>query len=146
MNEQNPFPEIHPMGERSLVSTTGTENTLLAETFSGRIHVGWDPDSPVTPMGQLAFFIDFLKTAELFAPWVDESPLSYASNNAPKPGDVLGTLLLSVLAGHHRYAHMAALRCDGVNPALLGMNRNAVYGNGSISGDVMKCYWTIRGF
>jgi len=74
-------------------------------------------------MGQLAFFIDFLKTAELFLPWVEECPLSYASNNAPKPGDVLGTLLLSVLAGHHRYAHIATLRCDGVNPALLGMDK-----------------------
>jgi hypothetical protein len=28
---------------------------------------------------------------------------------------VLGTLLLSVLAGHQRYAHITALRCDPVN-------------------------------
>jgi len=28
---------------------------------------------------------------------------------------------LSVLAGHSRYAHMTALRCDPVNPPLLGM-------------------------
>jgi hypothetical protein len=32
--------------------------------------------------------------------------------------------MLSVLAGHWRYAHMTALRCDPVNPALLGMNLN----------------------
>jgi hypothetical protein len=76
-------------------------------------------------MGQLAFFIDFLKTAEVFSPWVEDCPLDYASNNAPKPVDVLGTLLLSVLAGHRRYAHIATLRCDTVNPALLGMDKVA---------------------
>ncbi len=33
----------------------------------------------------------------------------------------MGTVLLSVLAGHRRYAHITALRCDPVNPPLLGM-------------------------
>jgi hypothetical protein len=28
----------------------------------------------------------------------------------------LGTVLLSVLAGHWRYAHITTLRCDPVNP------------------------------
>jgi hypothetical protein len=37
------------------------------------------------------------------------------------PFHVLGTVLLSVLAGHCRYAHMTTLRCDPVNPPLLGM-------------------------
>ena len=39
--------------------------------------------------------------------------------------DVLGTLLLSILAGQSRYAHITALRGDGVNPALLGMGKVA---------------------
>ena len=30
----------------------------------------WDPQAAVTPLGQLPFFIEFLKTANLFAPWV----------------------------------------------------------------------------
>jgi len=30
--------------------------------------------------------------------------------------------VLSVLAGHWRYAHISAIRADGVNPGLLGMN------------------------
>jgi hypothetical protein len=38
---------------------------------------------------------------------------------------VLGTLLLSVLAGHRRYAHVTALRCDAVNPPLL-LERNDI--------------------
>jgi hypothetical protein len=40
-------------------------------------------------------------------------------------GDVLGTILLSVLAGHWRYAHISAWRGDGVNPGLLGMRKVA---------------------
>ncbi|MFO1205502.1 MAG: hypothetical protein U1E63_07220 [Burkholderiales bacterium] len=34
---------------------------------------------------------------------------------------MLGTLFLSVLAGHWRYAHIAALRADAVSAELLGM-------------------------
>ena len=45
------------------------------------------------------------------------------SPNAPTKRDILGTLLLSVLAGHRRYAHITALRCDPVNPPLLGMKK-----------------------
>ena len=61
--------------------------SAIADTFAGRVHVEWDAVAPVTPFGQLAFFIE---------------------------PDLLGTVLLSVLAGgsalcaHHR----AALRSD----------------------------------
>src|SRR5437667_3859247 len=47
------------------------------------------------------------------------------SGNAPEKRDVLGTILLSVLCGHWRYAHINALRGDGINPELLGMTRVA---------------------
>jgi hypothetical protein len=99
------------------------ESLLAVETFGGRIHVEWDPQAAVTPLGQLTFFIDFLKTAELFEPWVEDCPLHYVSPNAPSKRDVLGTTLLSVLSGHKRYAHITALRSDGVNPPLLGMSK-----------------------
>jgi hypothetical protein len=36
---------------------------------------------------------------------------------------VLGTVLLSVLAGHWRYVHITSVRCDPANPSLLGMNK-----------------------
>jgi len=96
---------------------------LAVDTFGGRIHVEWDPQAAVTPMGQLTFFVDFLKTAELFDPWVEECPLRYASPNAPSKRDVLGTVFLSILAGHKRYAHITSIRSDTVNPPLLGMSR-----------------------
>jgi hypothetical protein len=71
----------------------------------------------------LPFFIDFLKQADLFDPWVADCPLYLSSPNAPRKRDLLGTVMLSVLAGHRRYAHVAALRCDPVNPPLLGMSK-----------------------
>jgi hypothetical protein len=73
----------------------------------------------------MAFFIEFLKTSGLFDKWVEECPLTYTSRNAPQKRDVLGTILLSVVAGHWRYAHISALRGDGVNPGLLGMSKVA---------------------
>lgn len=101
-----------------------TKNTRLAvETFNGRVHVEWNPQAAVTPLGQLPFFIEFLKMGDLFDPWVEECPLPFISPNAPTKRDVLGTLLLSVLAGHTRYSHATTIRCDGVNPGLLGMNK-----------------------
>jgi len=49
--------------------------------------------------------------------------LRYDSPNAPRKADILGTILLSVLAGHKRYAHVTTIRSDGVLPGLLGMKR-----------------------
>jgi len=80
-------------------------------------------EAALTPLGQLPFFIDFLKAAGLFDAFVADCPLRYTSPNAPKKRDVLGTAMLSMLSGHKRYAHIAALRCDSVLPELLGMNK-----------------------
>jgi hypothetical protein len=74
-------------------------------------------------MGQLAFFIEYLKKGELFEGWVAGCPLHLTSPNAPAKRGVLGTVLLSVLAGHWRYAHITALRGNGVNAPLLGTKK-----------------------
>ena len=110
---------VHPAGEQPRVEPW----SAIADTFAGRIHVEWDQQAPVTPFGQLPFFIDFLKQGGLFDRWVDDCPLSLTRPNAPKKRDLLGTVMLSVLAGHCRYAHVTALRCDPVNPPLLGMRK-----------------------
>jgi hypothetical protein len=99
------------------------DSNLAVDTFGGRVHVEWDPQSAVTPLGQLPFFIEFLKLGNLLDPWIDDCPLDLVSPNAPSKRDVLGTLLLSILAGHRRYAHVTTIRCDNVNPTLLGMNK-----------------------
>ena len=111
---------LHPEGEQELMVVGGPNQTSTLDTFGGTIHVKWDETAAVTPFGQLAFFIEFLKTACLWDRWVEECPVTYESPNAPGKADVLGTILLSVLAGHRRYAHITALRFDGVNPNCWG--------------------------
>ena len=121
-----PIP-VHPKGELSNAheeQNLSTENVRFpVDTFGGRVHVEWNPQAAVTPLGQLPFFIEFLKLGGVFDAWVEECPLALHSPNAPSNRDILGTLLLSVLAGHTRYAHITALRCDGVNPDLFGIRR-----------------------
>jgi len=112
---------VHPAGEQPGVEPW----SAIADTFAGRVHVEWDAEAPVTPLGQLAFFIDYLKQAGLFEAWVADCPLWLSSPNAPSKRDLLGTVVLSVLAGHWRYAHITSLRCDPVNPSLLGMRKVA---------------------
>jgi Transposase DDE domain group 1 len=109
----------HPQGEQPKVEV----RSAIADTFAGRVHVEWDSAAAVTRFGQLPFFIDYLKQAGLFDAWVADCPLSFTSPNAPQKRDLLGTVMLSLLAGHRRYAHITALRCDPVNPPLLGMRK-----------------------
>ena len=72
--------EAHPKGE--LVKSDGERIAL--DTFGGRLHVEWDQNAEVSSMGLLPYFADFLKTANLFDPWVESCPLKYTSGNAPK--------------------------------------------------------------
>ena len=113
----------HPAGEQPAVEDNGPPQGLSLDSFAGPVQIQWDTESALTPLGQLPFLIDFLKASGLFDAFVADCPLHYTSPNAPKKRDVLGTAMLSMLSGHKRYAHIAALRCDGVVPELLGMNR-----------------------
>ena len=92
-------PAVHPAGEQPTVESA-VEGPVTAETFAGRVHLEWEPAASVTTMGQLAFFIEYLKQAGLFDGFVADCPLHYRSPNAPAKRDVLGTVLLSILAGH----------------------------------------------
>jgi Transposase DDE domain group 1 len=97
--------------------------SFSVETPGGRIQIRWDCQASATPNAQLAFFAEFLATAGVYESWVDSCPLIYSSGNASQKRDVLGTWFLSILAGHHRYAHITGLRGDGVSPKLLGMSK-----------------------
>ena len=101
-----PVISTHQKGECSTTieaANTCPENTKLSvDTFGGRVLINWDSQSAVTPLGQLPFFIEFLKLGDLFISWVKDCPLCSTSPNAPSKKDVLGTLLLSILAGHRR--------------------------------------------
>jgi hypothetical protein len=113
----------HPAGEQPLVEVAPPPAAVMVESWAGPVHVEWDVTAPLTPFGQLPFFIQFLKASGLFDAYVADCPLVYTSPNAPSKRDVLGTILLSVLAGHKRYAHITALRADNVLRELLAMTR-----------------------
>lgn len=114
------------MGESKLKRLRAGETLLSCagvQTPGGKVQVRWEASSAATPMGQLAYFIEFLGLTGLWSRWQENCPLAYASPNAPSKADVLGTWMLSVLSGHRRYSHVTTIRCDGVNPGLLGMNK-----------------------
>ena len=117
----------HPQGEleNPTIGTVDRPLTgpLIVDTEGGRYQVEWNDEAPLTPMGQLVFFAQFLKANGLFTRLCADAPFDYKSNNAPDVTDVLGTLLLSIAVGHYRYAHMTAMRFDKVTPALFGMSK-----------------------
>ncbi len=127
---------VHPKGEGENGELVPVSGPVAVDTFAGRIHVEWDPQAAVTPLGQLPFFTEFLKVSGLFDPWVEECPLEFTSPNAPNKRDVLGTAVLSILSGHRRYAHISGLRGDGINPKLLGMSK--VVSEDSVRGSFAK--------
>jgi len=94
---------------------------MVAQTMGGRMHVRWDESAQATPHGQIVFFAEFLATAGVFDRWVDACPLRYSSPNASSARDVLGTLMLGILAGSKRYAHIAGIRGDAVAAQALGL-------------------------
>ena len=98
-------------------------NAFIIGAYYSNIQGRIAPPGLVNSFGQLPFFIDYLKQAGLFGRWVDDCPVLLTSPNAPRKRDLLGTVLLSVLAGHRRCAHVTALRRDPVNPPLLGMRK-----------------------
>ena len=85
------------MGEAKRRALARRNESIGLDTYAGKIHVEWDPQAAVTPLGQLPFFIEFLKVSGLFDAFVDECPLQYSSPNAPDKRSVLGTLMLSFL-------------------------------------------------
>ena len=114
------------MGEakgHGLSRQTQALRAMAVDTPGGRIHVQWDHTASATPNAQLTFFAEFLATTGVYDGWVNSCPLSYTSPNAPSKRDVLGTLLLAILAGHKRYAHITGLRGDAVSPQILGMHK-----------------------
>ena len=117
------MPTLHRAGEQLPVEAPAPSGAQTLDTFAGPVKVEWDTSSPLTPLGQLVYFAEFLKVSGRLDATVGDCPLAYTSPNAPKVRDVIGTWMLSVLAGHKRYAHVTALRCDHVLPELLGLTR-----------------------
>ncbi len=122
MSENSAVKSVHLSGEAAKEGLT-VPGPSAVDTFGGKVFVRWDPDARVTGFGPAAYFIEFLKANGLWERWVQDCPLHYTSPNAPAKEDILGTVMLSVVAGHKRYAHITTVRSDSVLPQLLGMQR-----------------------
>ena len=57
------------MGGPLRVEEAGAERSLAVDGFSGRVHVEWDAEAAVTPLGQLAFFVAFVKQGVCLTRW-----------------------------------------------------------------------------
>jgi len=93
------------------------------DTPGGRFYAEWETRAPVTREGQLMFFFQFLQAGGRWSGLLADCPLSYEGNRGSGSRNVMGTLLLSVLCGQWRYAHINSVRGDQVNAALLGMDK-----------------------
>ena len=98
-----------------------SEDAMVVDTMGGRMHMRWDESAQAAPHGQIVFFAEFLATAGVFDRWVQACPLHYSSPNASRARDVLGTLMLGILVGSKRYAHIAGIRGDAVAAKALGL-------------------------
>lgn len=114
--------EINPLGEGSQSAESEATSWPL-NTPGGRFYAEWDDGAPVSREGQLIFFFQFLETGARWSEFLKECPLYYTGNRGSGALNVMGTVLLSVLCGHWRFAHINAVRGDGVNPGLLGMSK-----------------------
>ncbi len=89
-------------GGESIFSAEKVSEAVAVDTVGRRFHVEWEPQAPVTPLGQLVFFCQFLAAGGLYSQWIAECPLRYESPNAPAVKDVLGTWVLATLSGAWR--------------------------------------------
>src|SRR6266581_2843841 len=92
MNDEKALVTVHPEGEQQKGEMQPQETVLSLDTFAGKIQFKWVPAADVSSLGQMPFFIEFLKTSGLFDCWVNDCPLEYTSPNAPQKRDVLGTI------------------------------------------------------
>ncbi len=123
----------HPQGESQKQGISPSQAWPL-DTPGGRFFAEWDEDTPTTKDGQLIFFFQFLQAGGRWQKLMENCPLHYVGNRGSGAKNVLGTVLLSILNGHWRYAHINAIRGDAINPPLLGMEKTAQRGH-SEAGD-----------
>jgi len=122
MSAEKTLQTTHSKGELENTTKIVSQRWPL-DTPGGRVYAEWHDDLPVTREGQLIFFFQFLNAGGRWSEFLANTPLVYQGNQGSGAHNVFGTLLLSVLRGHSRYAHINSVRGDGVNPPLLGMEK-----------------------
>ena len=111
MKTFHPSQHVHPQGESLHQASPVSSSPISVDTYGGRVHVEWDPQAAVTLLGQLPFFIEFLKTADLFAPWVRGLPVDLPESQCPSSRRsswdrvALNSLRASLVCPHHDDSH-----------------------------------------
>ena len=90
MSDDKALIQVHPEGEQQIEGVPPAETPLSLDTFAGKIQFQWVPEAAVSSLGQMPFFIEFLKTSGLLENWVKDGPLPYTSPNAPQIRDGWG--------------------------------------------------------
>lgn len=90
-NETHPGGEPAPTGNKAV--SDKDDEPWIVDTPGGRFRAQFTPDLPVSSLGALVFFAQFLAATGAFDRLVADTPLCYGSNRAHAPHDVLGTLL-----------------------------------------------------
>ena len=61
--------------QQKTVLAQASEDAMVVDTMGGCMHVRCDETAQPTPLGQIAFFAEFLATAGALERWVDACPL-----------------------------------------------------------------------
>ena len=80
MSDDNALTQVHPEGEPQIEGNQPAETPLSLDTFAGKVQFRWVPDAEVSSLGQMPFFIEYLKTSGVFENWVNDCPLQYSCN------------------------------------------------------------------
>ena len=105
------------MGDQPVVEKV-TAGHVVADTFAGRIHAERDNSASVTPLGQMPFFIEFVKQGglPLFRAWDDGKNSSTPTGRTDRP-----PLIRTACGGVNYKNQMKRLidtaRADGLTPA-----------------------------
>ena len=131
-------------GDTSSSVKAEASSAISIKTLGPTIHVHWaDDPERTTRLGGLVHFVQFLHSTGLFDQFVQRCPLRYDSNNALKKLDVLTTIVLSILCGHFRYAHISAIRSELLSARLFGAS--CLPSEDSIRRAIAECLRSTRG-
>jgi hypothetical protein len=91
--------------------------------FGGRKVLLRGTDRPVTPLGGLSVFFEFLGCIGYAQAVKRSMPVEFRSPNAIDPSHTFTAFLVSVLAGARRFAHAGLIRTDRALHRMLGISR-----------------------
>src|SRR6202049_4914209 len=86
MSDEKALIKVHPEGERETGEIQPPATGISLDTFAGKIQFRWAPDAAVSSLGQMVFFIEFLKISGLFEHWVRIARYSTPVRTRPRSG------------------------------------------------------------